>query len=63
MSMSIIEKLKAIKVKKQADKETISEVINLLAEITEYNERMKYALKMIGYEPIIHTENETGEGV
>ena len=56
--MSLIEKLSAIKVRKQADKDTIAEAINLLAEIAEYNERMKFALKMIGYEPIIHTEEE-----
>ena len=55
--MSLIEKLSAIKVRKQADKDTIAEAINLLAEIAEYNERMKFALKMIGYEPIIHTED------
>ena len=56
--MSLIEKLKAMKVRKQADKDTIAEVIKLLTELAEYNERMKYALKMIGYEPIIHTEDE-----
>lgn len=56
--MSIIDKLNAIKVRKQADKDTIAEVINLLIALTEYNERMKYALSIIGYEPILHTEDE-----
>ena len=58
IEMSLIEKLNAIKVRKQADKDTIAEVINLLTALTEYNERMKFALSMIGYEPILHTEDE-----
>lgn len=61
--MSLIEKLNAIKVKKQADKDTIVAVNKLLTELIEYNERMKYALRMIGYEPILHIENEEGEGI
>lgn len=56
--MSIIDKLNAIKVRKQADKDTIAEVINLLIALAEYNERIKYALSIIGYEPILHTEDE-----
>ena len=62
--MSIIEKLKSIKVRKQADKDTIAEAIHLITAMAEYNVQMRYALRMIGYEPIIHTENEeNGEGV
>lgn len=56
--MSLIEKLKAIKVRKQADKDTIAEAIHFIEEIQKYNEIQKYALKMIGYEPILHTEDE-----
>ena len=58
IKMSLIEKLQTIKVRKQADKDTIAEVINLLIALTEYNERMKYALSLIGFEPILHTEDE-----
>ena len=61
--MSIIDKLKAIKVRKQADKDTIAEAIHLITGMAEYNEKMKYAFSMIGYEPILHTESdEEGEG-
>lgn len=61
--MSLIEKLKSIKVRKQADKDTIAEVISLLSKIQEYNEIQKYALSLIGFEPILHTDSEEqGEG-
>ena len=56
--MLLIEKLNAIKVRKQADKDTIAQTIQFIEEIQKYNEIQKYALKMIGYEPIIHMEDE-----
>lgn len=55
--MSLIEKLKSIKVRKQADKDTIAEAISLITKIQEYNEIQKYALSLIGFEPILHTED------
>ena len=62
--MSLIEKLNAVKVKKQADKDTIAEAINFIQKIYRYNEIQEEAFRMIGYEPIIHTEDEeNGEGV
>lgn len=61
--MSLIERLKAIKVRKQADKDTLAQVVHFIEEIQKYNEIQKYALSLIGYEPILHTESEEGEGI
>ena len=61
--MSLIEKLQTIKVRKQADKDTIAEVISFISKIQEYNEIQKYALSLIGFEPILHNASgEQGEG-
>ena len=58
IKMSLIEKLQTIKVRKQADKDTIAQTILFIEEIQKYNEIQKYALSLIGFEPILHMEDK-----
>ena len=59
--MSLIEKLKEIKVKKQTDKDTIAEVIRFMEDILKYREIQEYALSLIGFEPIFKEEMDSLE--
>ena len=59
--MLSIEKLKAIKVRKQADKETIAEVIRFMEDIQKYREIQNYALSLIGFEPILREKMNSND--
>ena len=59
--MLSIEKLKAIKVRKQADKETIAEVIHFIEDIQKYREIQNYALSLIGFEPILREKMNSND--
>ena len=58
MEMLLVEKLKLIKVKKKSDKEAIAEAISFINKIQQYNEIQKYALSLIGYEPILQVKDD-----
>ena len=59
--MLSIEKLKAIKVRKQADKDTIAEVIRFMEDIQKYREIQNYALSLIGFEPILREKMNSND--
>ena len=59
--MLSIEKLKAIKVRKQADKDTIAEVIRFMEDIQKYHEIQNYALSLIGFEPILREKMNSND--